>query len=73
MHSVYDNIVIVVEFIHMKYYMYVHQCECYVSWSKCLLRVNIHAPVSYYFCGATKTVFNATAELPLIKSCVHVQ
>ena len=53
--------------------MYVHQCECYVFWSKCLLRVNVHAPVSFYFCGVTKTIFNATAELPLIKLYVHVQ
>ena len=53
--------------------MYVHQCEFYVSWSKCHLKVNVHAPLSFYFCGVTKTVFNANAELPLIKLYVHVQ
>ena len=53
--------------------MYVHQCEYYVSRSKCLLSVNVIAPVSFYICGVTKTVFNATTELPLIKLYVHVQ
>ena len=71
-HSVYDNIVIVVEFIHMKYYMYVHQCECCVSWSKCLLRVNVHAPVSFYFCGVTKIVFNTIAELLYILNYMYM-
>ena len=35
--------------------------------------LNVHAPVSFYFCGVTKAVFNATAEFPLIKLYVHVQ